>query len=828
MIFRLESIICRAPVLLQAGSGIDIAAGANQGNGWDVFFNIFIGFVVLVVIVLVGYFVARVYRAKSGTPSLKKSEPTDALARSTRARVNKALDRGEYEVAGDLLAHAGIHQKAAEAYADAGAFAKAARSFQLRGDFQKAIHFYKRAGDFEMTAHLYAESGEHRASAAEYLQAKNYGAAAAQYELSDDPHRAAENFERVAQFRKAAQNYEKSDHPLKAAECYAAFFDRQSTEQSGGDLPSEQSAAQAAVLQAPGGRKAARRAGELWQQADKPELAAEIFYRAGYLEEAAECMRLAGDFGRAAEWLLQAGQPLKAAEVLEEGGASERAARMRAEAALRGGDSKSGAEMLAEAGELGRAAAIFVELDEFERAATLFEQIGDHKRAADLYEALEQHGLEARCAELGGQISRAADAYRRAGDVESEIRLRIEQGDFFRAGRLLFEHRRFVEALDVLAKIDSANPIYLRALELAGDIYQSQGRYERAFSRYKSALGQREITASTLPLLYKMARSLEEEKDFSGAMVQYNSIVDVDPHFEDASARLKGIRKRLRRGSLAGTRTSGIFTNVPEGDDVVPSRYEVIDEVARGGMGIVYKARDTVLGRVVAFKILGENLKDNQVAVKYFLREARAAAALSHSNIVTIYDAGEQDGEYYMAMEFVEGTTLKQLIQRKGALGENQVRYVLDYCCQALEYAHSKGVVHRDIKSGNVMLTVDKALKIMDFGLAKFLREYQNNHTQQVGTPFYMSPEQIIGKDLDFRSDLYSLGCTVFECATGKVPFYKGDLSYHHLHTDPPRPRSLNPALSPEIEEIILKLLVKNPDQRYQSAGNVLGALKKI
>ncbi|MFW6053667.1 MAG: serine/threonine-protein kinase, partial [Persicimonas sp.] len=134
----------------------------------------------------------------------------------------------------------------------------------------------------------------------------------------------------------------------------------------------------------------------------------------------------------------------------------------------------------------------------------------------------------------------------------------------------------------------------------------------------------------------------------------------------------------------------------------------------------------------------------------------------------------------------------------------------------------SKGVIHRDIKSGNVMLTRDKALKIMDFGLAKFLREYQNNHTQQVGTPFYMSPEQIIGEEIDFRSDLYGLGCTIFECATGKVPFYKGDLSYHHLHTAPPRPRAMNPKLSSEMEEIILKLLEKDPDKRFQSAKQVL------
>jgi len=113
----------------------------------------------------------------------------------------------------------------------------------------------------------------------------------------------------------------------------------------------------------------------------------------------------------------------------------------------------------------------------------------------------------------------------------------------------------------------------------------------------------------------------------------------------------------------------------------------------------------------------------------------------------------------------------------------------------------------------------------MDFGLAKFLREYQNNHTQQVGTPFYMSPEQVVGKNVDFRSDLYSTGCMAFECATGTVPFFKGDLSYHHMHTPPPKPRSINPVISKELEGVILKLLEKDPDDRYQSAGEIIQLL---
>ena len=196
-----------------------------------------------------------------------------------------------------------------------------------------------------------------------------------------------------------------------------------------------------------------------------------------------------------------------------------------------------------------------------------------------------------------------------------------------------------------------------------------------------------------------------------------------------------------------------------------------------------------VLGRIVAYKILGENLRDNETAVKYFLREARAAAALSHPNIVTIFDAGEQEGEFYMAMEFVEGTTLKELIRRTGALPDEQVRYIIINSCRALQYAHSKGVIHRDIKSGNVMITRDKTLKIMDFGLAKVIEEVRNHTTVVSGTPYYMSPEQTLGKNVDPRTDISSLGVTLFELATATLPFREGNLPYHHVHTPPPNPR---------------------------------------
>ncbi len=795
-------------VLAQVPDYIELAEGAGYGSRISSVLA-FIGGI-LVLGVIVGAIVAGVRWIRANLTK-SSSTPVQLLGRETRQRVRRAISTGEYVAAGDLLVRAGEPYEAADAFWRGAAYDRAAETFETMGSKPQAIQCFKKARQFQQAGRIYEQMDRPRDAAAEYLRAKDWTRAAENYGKAGDHRRAGENYEKGGEYLLAAEAFDEAERPLKAAELYAQHLDERLTdgELKYGEVPEEQ-------------RERARRAGELFRKAGKAQRASEVFLAAGFPEEAAESLRVSGDFSEAAKLLQAAEQPELAARFLEEAGEASRAARLRAEAALDGGDTSEAAREFRAAGELEQAAELFVEAEAVEEAAEVYEELEEYKRAMELYLKVPRYAHAARCAELEGLEERAAEYYREAGDIDGELRALKATDDHFRAGRLEYEHRMYEDALETLAAIDSRDANYTRSLELQGDIYRSQGRAEKAYSKYRGAMGKREPEPATLPILYKMGRALEDEPDLGGALDCYNKVVEIDEHFEDAGLRVKAIRKRMRRGTLTGRRSSGLLSSVDGDGDEATQRYEIQEEVARGGMGIVYKARDTVLGRTVAYKILGANLRDNETAVKYFLREARAAAALSHPNIVTIYDAGEQDGEYYMAMEFVEGTTLKSLIRRNGALSDKKVRYVLKNCCRALDYAHTKGVIHRDITSGNVMTTRDRALKVMDFGLAKFLKEYQNNHTQQVGTPFYMSPEQIIGKDIDFRSDLYSLGCTIFECATGTVPFFKGDLSYHHIHTEPPEPQSINPGVSDELSAIILKLLEKDPSDRYQDAAEIL------
>jgi serine/threonine protein kinase len=266
-----------------------------------------------------------------------------------------------------------------------------------------------------------------------------------------------------------------------------------------------------------------------------------------------------------------------------------------------------------------------------------------------------------------------------------------------------------------------------------------------------------------------------------------------------------------------------------QGSAPAEDRYEILEEVGRGGMGIVFKARDRRLGRVVALKRLPDNLKDHPTAVQLFLREARSAAALNHPNIVTLFDADQSaDGNVYLTMELLEGLPLDAILKKRGRLTANDAVRLMHQAATGLQYAHESRIVHRDVKTANLFFTNDRIVKIMDFGLAKVIEEVRRAATVIGGTPYYMAPEQALGENVDHRADLYALGVTLYELLTGRVPFTEGDVTYHHRHTEPPDPRSFVPDLPPAVVELVLRLLAKAPADRPAETAQVTAALERV
>jgi serine/threonine-protein kinase len=255
-------------------------------------------------------------------------------------------------------------------------------------------------------------------------------------------------------------------------------------------------------------------------------------------------------------------------------------------------------------------------------------------------------------------------------------------------------------------------------------------------------------------------------------------------------------------------------------------RYENIEKIGTGGMGSIYRAKDKILGRLAALKVIRDDFRSDTEAVQRFIREAQSASTLQHPGIVTIFDihVGEP---LYIAMELVDGGNLREKLNRHPMPVKDFLKMAADIC-DALEAAHSKGIIHRDIKPENIMLTKEGKIKITDFGLASISTATKMTMVGQVlGTPLYMPPEQIQGKPTDNRSDIYSLGVTFYEMLTGNVPFSEGDIGYRHIHETPESPSLVNPAISDSLEKIILKTLEKKPENRYQSVREIQEDLKK-
>jgi serine/threonine-protein kinase len=264
---------------------------------------------------------------------------------------------------------------------------------------------------------------------------------------------------------------------------------------------------------------------------------------------------------------------------------------------------------------------------------------------------------------------------------------------------------------------------------------------------------------------------------------------------------------------------------------LLSNRYELGDTLGYGGMSEVHHGHDARLGREVAINILRADLARDPQFQERFRREAQNAAALNHPAIVAVYDTGETQTEFgalpYIVMEYVEGRTLRDIVKTEGPMSQKRAMEVMADVCAALDFSHRHGIVHRDVKPANVMITKNGAVKVMDFGIARAMHDGQSAMTQTaavIGTAQYLSPEQARGEQVDARSDVYAAGCVLYELITGEPPF-TGDspvaVAYQHVREDPKPPSSVNPAVSPELDAVVLKALAKGPANRYQSSAEM-------
>jgi len=398
-------------------------------------------------------------------------------------------------------------------------------------------------------------------------------------------------------------------------------------------------------------------------------------------------------------------------------------------------------------------------------------------------------------------------------------------------GHLLLTTKRFLSAEKGKLALDAESAESNRMLGLS---LQGQGQLDAAFDKFRRL----PKSPEALELLYNLALDFERKRQFNKAGSVYQVMKEIDPKFRDLKQRINRATAMEETVILGGHSNSPGGTLILDGGGVekpMLGRYEVEKELGKGAMGAVYLGKDPKIARVVAIKTMAlsqEFEADELQDVKdRFFREAETAGRLSHPNIVTIFDAGEEHDLAYIAMEFLKGGDMVQYGKADNLLPITRVLDIIRRCAEALDYAHKANVVHRDIKPANIMFEKgSNTLKITDFGIARITDSSKTKTGMVLGTPSYMSPEQLAGKKVDGKSDLFSLGVMMFQFMTGRLPFQgesMATLMYKIANETHPKPESIRPELPRCVSVIISRALAKDPQKRYQSGAQMANDLRK-
>jgi serine/threonine-protein kinase len=392
--------------------------------------------------------------------------------------------------------------------------------------------------------------------------------------------------------------------------------------------------------------------------------------------------------------------------------------------------------------------------------------------------------------------------------------------------------KRFIVTEQAKVKSDESSAESNRMLGLA---YQGQGQLDMAWDKFRQV----PLSEGLLDNLYNLGLDFERKRQFNKAESVFRHMHEFNPKFRDLEQRLsraKQLSETVMLGGAAGAgRTNASILG--EGgalEKPMLGRYQVEKELGKGAMGVVYLGKDPKIGRVVAIKTMAlsqEFEADELVEVKErFFREAETAGRLSHPNIVTIYDAGEEHDLCYIAMELLKGGDLVSYSKAGSLLPASKVISIVARAAEALGYAHKQGVVHRDIKPANLMYHPETdTLKVTDFGIARLTDSSKTKTGMVLGTPSFMSPEQLAGKRIEGRSDLFSLAVSLYQMLTGRLPFEgesMAQLMFKIANEAPMDIRTVNAAIPPGLVAFLDRAMAKNPDERYQTGEEFAAALR--
>lgn len=644
------------------------------------------------------------------------------------------------------------------------------------GNHAESAKYYRKAKEHSKAAEQLAKAGKHAQAGKALAKAGDHDAAGRMFLEGGKALNAAKAFEKAGSPAAAAHAYGEAGKYTQAIDLYRDYF------QSPRDDEKKQAEAAKQCYELLRNEDVQSKVPEEQQKELLPAIA-HAFEQQGLNEHSAQLYKMAGDLGRAGEMYVRAGK-------LQEAGAAYKQAGLDKEASRIGG--------------------------------RFYEQGG--------------HWREAGMAYAGGED------YLKAGECFAKAKEPVRAGEFFeksgafsRSGLMYAQGKRYENAIDMLQKVPETDSEFEVSRALLGRCFYEMHDYAHCAATLENHLLNKRVEKGNIDYFYMLALAKEQLGLLQESRDILYKLGAVDKAYRDLDNRISNIDSRISMmGSQAGAPPVSGSTGGADGavmsmvQDTLGERYTMEKELGRGGMGVVYLAKDKQLDRKVALKFLGTLVDNNEEFRLRFVREAKTAAKINHPNIVAIYDISASQGKAYIAMEFIEGADLHKMLKSKGKLGVREALNYMSQACGALYALHEAGIVHRDIKPDNIVVTHGGLVKLMDFGLAKAADNRITKSNIVMGTPCYMAPEQALGKDVDGRADIYAMGLVLYELLTGKVIFLDGDVITRQIKEMPPKLSELVGEVPEGLDEFAYKCIAKKPDDRFKDCKEVVEAIRKI
>jgi tetratricopeptide (TPR) repeat protein len=746
------------------------------------------------------------------------------------AKVSAFQNKSFFEAFFYLLAKKAYMERDAKRARKQNMFLKSGKIYEEIGEFKKALQVYEEGQEYDVMGELleklnkeseaieiYKKSGNSDNLVKLLLRRKNIEAAGTVLENNNRFQEAAELYYNYERYEKAAQIYEKKGFYKKAAYIYEkggnlkkaagnfekwfiTSFDTTVGYQSSKQLEQE-------LLKAV----------DLYTQLNEPEKAYDLLIKYGKFEKAGELAVKMNRISDAAKNFERAQLPLKAAEMYEKMDQPKIAFLLRGENAFAKGNTLEAAEWFLKGEDYTRAAELFEWDKKYTKAAHCYFMNQNFLGAADNYLKDNNEEEAAKMFEMGREWKLAANISLKYGKFQKAGELYENAQEYFRAGASFIKVDDDRRALANFQLVPVDSPDFNSAITHMANIFLKNRKPQLVIEKIEKLLGENQIDKSNIEWFYVLGQAYENAGNFKKAFEIYQLILTEDYSFKDVHQKIKDVENLIQK-----------YKEMELISEDSSERYRIIEKIGEGGMGVVFKAEDTVLKRVVALKILNKTLVADKRNLERFFSEARSTASLTQANIVTVYDVGQIKDDYFISMEYIEGENFMSLIRRKKTFSPSQIIFIAIKLFKALDYSHRKGIIHRDIKPHNIMITKQKEIKIMDFGLAVILGDQKSESGVITGTPYYMSPEQIQGIPVDHRTDIYSSGTTLFHLTTGHVPFKGENIFYQHLFDPVPAIKKYRSDVPEKLCYIIEKCMEKKREQRFQSAMEVLNEMKTI